>query len=110
MPDYGNVPVEDVAIIVDATHIAQAVTMTLPEGTPNGWARATYEAVLNAILRDWVRNRTSDLEDSDEQDLANMVRAAYDIANDQPEELSDITFNAVLRGLMDDWVENWNEE
>ena len=110
MPDYGNVPPEDVAAVTNAARIAQSVAMNLPGLSPREWREAAYETVLDGILSDWVSNGTTELDADDEEDLANLLRLSADVAMSADESLRDITFQGILRHAMADWVENWNAE
>ncbi len=110
MPDYGNVPTEDIEAIQSAVRIAQMVSRYVPPSAPPGWQGVAYEAVLDGILKDWVANGTNELDEGDEQDLNDLLRLAADTALSQPETLRDVTFRTVLRNAMQDWVDNWNAE
>lgn len=110
MPDYGNVPDDDVAALHGAVRIAANVVTRLPALSPQGWREAAYELVLSGILEDWVENGTNDLAEDDEEDLGSLVRLSADLALGQEEALRDITFHTVLRNAMNDWIENWNVE
>jgi hypothetical protein len=104
---YGNIPDEDVEIVERATGIAGQVVRSIPSGGPHGWEATAYEAVLAAILQDWVKHSTDDLDASDAEDLAQIVRASADIALRQEPALQDVTFRTVLKSWLADWVENW---
>jgi hypothetical protein len=106
MGAYGNVPDEDVKIVERATGIAAQVVQSLPSGGPHGWVPTAYEAVLDAILRDWVENGTDDLDDDDADDMAQIVRASAEIALRQEPALQDVTFRTVVKQWMADWVAN----
>jgi hypothetical protein len=108
MTEYGNVPPDDVDAIRTAVAIANRVAAALPPIVPAEWRDTTYEWVLDGILGDWVANGTTDLEQEDEDDLANLARLAADTAMEQPENRRDSTFRVVLGNVMSDWVENWN--
>ncbi len=110
MPQYGNVPEEDVSAIQGAVRAAQTVARYLPPTAPPAWQEVAYEAVLDGILRDWVMNGTNELDETDEQDLTDLLRVAVDTALAQPDALRDATFRTVVRNAMQDWVENWNAD
>jgi hypothetical protein len=110
MPEYGNVPPEDVQVISNGARLAADVLGHVPAAMPDPWRQLTYEAVLGAILRDWVTNGTSELDDGDAEDLVNIVRVAYDVANDQDFALRDTAYRAILQNALEDWVQNWNAE
>jgi hypothetical protein len=108
MPDYGNVPNEDVRALAEAARIAQEACAALPPNAPDTWRNIAYQGLLTGILDDWVINGTNDLDEGDEEDLANLLRVAADIALDQDPQLRDIAFPALLKAAMGDWVANWN--
>lgn len=110
MGAYGNVPDEDVKIVERATGIAGYVVRAMPSGAPHGWVPAAYEAVLEAIINDWVEHGTDDLDDADAEDLAQILRACADIALTQEPSLQDATFRTVLKGWLADWVRNWGAD
>lgn len=110
MPDYGNVPQEDVVAIQSAVRMALRVCGQMPSAAPAEWRETAYQAVLDGILADWVTNGTTELDEGDEEDLTNLLRASADAALLQEPALRDTTFKTVLKHAMRDWVENWNAD
>jgi hypothetical protein len=109
MPDYGNVPEEDVQVVQNAARIAVRLLTRLPAAAPPHWREIAYEALLEGILQDWVVNGTDEPDEEDEEDLSNLLRLAADVALLQEPSLQDIAFRALLKNVMRDWVDNWNE-
>ncbi|HZU16307.1 MAG TPA: hypothetical protein VFD01_06890 [Candidatus Dormibacteraeota bacterium] len=97
----------------DEVWLGRAVTVAgqaaagLPAGSPPGWGRIAYRAVLSGVLRDWVDNGDTTLEGEDISTLTRFVRQAASAAGSAPAEFRDDTFEIVLGALMDDWVINW---
>jgi hypothetical protein len=110
MPAYGNVPDEDIAVMRNAARIATHVAGSLPADIPSSWQDTVYETLLSGILNDWVANGTNELDEEDEEDLAQMVRACIDIAREQDNRYRDVAFRILLKGILADWAENWNVE
>lgn len=110
MPEYGNVPDEDIEVMRNAARIATHVAGSLPADIPSSWQDIAYETLLSGILNDWVANGTSELDEEDEEDFANMVRACINIAREQEVRHRDVAFRVLLKGIMADWAENWNVE
>ena len=110
MSQYGNVPEEDVFAVRNAARVATAVTMSMPGLAPAEWRDAAYKIVLDGILTDWVANRTTEIDASDEEDLANILRMSADTALMQDPAHRETTFISVLNHAMHDWVENWNAD
>ena len=110
MPDYGNVPEEDVAAIQEAVRIAASISGRIPASAPEDWRTEGYEILVNGILNDWVINGTTELSEEDESDLSSLTALAVDTALKQREELRDTTFRIVLENVMHDWSQNWNVE
>ena len=110
MPEYGNVPPEDVESVERACALAQSLVGRLPASVPEDWREDAYETLLNGILNDWVLNGTTDLTDEDEEDLYHLMRVAVDTALRQPENYREAAFRIVLENVMHDWSQNWNAE
>jgi hypothetical protein len=87
--------------------LADEVTNSLPPGTPMGWRRLAYRAVLRAVLRDAVENDTNGLEPDDTANLTRFVRDAAAAASLASLEHRDDAFELVLSALLEDWVDNW---
>jgi hypothetical protein len=96
--------VVDVASLVD---VAARVTDAVPAGSPEGWRRATFRAVLAAVVRDRVDNRTGDLEDGDVSSLSEFVESAAAAASTAPAEHREDAYEILLLALLEDWVDNW---
>jgi hypothetical protein len=110
MTDYGNIPEEDVEAVQYAVHLAIKVANSLPPVVPQEWRPAAYQHVLDALLRDWVKQGASEPADDDAEDLVSLLRLACDVALVQEGALREVTFRTVLKNTMDDWVENWQDE
>jgi hypothetical protein len=110
MPDYGNVSEEDIEAIQSAPEAAGRIVERLSPALPLQWQAITYELVLDGILQDWVSNGTTELDEEDEEDIANLARAALDSALAQEESLQAVTYRVSLKHVMNDWVHNWNAE
>ena len=110
MPQYGNVPEEDVEAIQNAARVAQIVVGRLPASASLPMQEDAYEILLNGILNDWVINGTTELSDEDEEDLYQLTMVAVDSALRQEEPLRDTTFRVTLENVMHDWSQNWNAE
>ena len=110
MPDYGNVPADDIAAMREAVRVASLVVSRIPAIAPAAWRDYALQTVLDGILQDWVANGTTELGDGDSADLANLLRAAADIALEQDASVREPAFRSLLKAAMHDWVENWNEE
>jgi len=110
MPDYGNVPEEDVSAIQNAARVAGLIIGRLPASAPSDWHEDAFESLLNGILNDWVLNGTTELADEDEEDLYQLTMVALDTALRQAEAFRAATFRATLENVMHDWAQNWNAE
>jgi hypothetical protein len=110
MADYGNVPVEDVAVVQNAPRIAANVVNRMPLACPLSWKDVAFELVLDGVLRDWVENGTTELDEGDEDDLSNLLKLAADTALALEASNRDAAFRVLLKQVMADWVENWNAE
>ncbi len=108
MPDYGNVPLDDVNAMTSAVTSAHEIA-DLPH-TPANWRNLVYETVLDGILSDWVANGTTALSDADKEDIGNLVKVAIDISLSQSAELQDGTFQVLVKNAVKDWVANWNAD
>ena len=67
---------DDPGYLINTLAIADQVTSAVPAGTPLGWRRTTYRAVLSAILHDAVEHSTQGLEPDDVENLSRFVRNA----------------------------------
>ncbi len=110
MADYGNVPAEDVSAVQDAPLLVAKVVNRMPLACPLAWKDVAYEFVLDGILRDWVENGTTELDEGDEDDLSNLLKLAADTALGIEGSSRDLAFRVLLKQVMADWVENWNAE
>jgi hypothetical protein len=90
--------------------VASQVTAGLPAESPPGWSRIAYRTVLSGMLRDWIDNGETVLEEEDVAVLTRFVEQAAAIAGSAPPEFRDDAFEIVLRALMDDWMVNWSGE
>jgi hypothetical protein len=110
MSNYGNVPDEDVDAVTNAVQAAGRIAEGLPPAAPYAWREIANDLALDGILRDWVNNGTNDLGPDDEEDLANLLRLAADLALQQPGERQEHVFRIVGKNVMQDWVDNWNSD
>lgn len=110
MAEYGNVPAEDIAVVQNAPRIAANVVNRMPLACPFAWKEVAFELVLDGVLRDWVENGTTELDEGDEDDLANLLKLAADTALSLEASSRDLGFRVLLKQVMADWVENWNAE
>ncbi len=101
-------PADDEVWLGRAVSVAGQVVAGLPAGSPPGWSRIAYRAVLSGVLRDWVDNGEASLEDEDVAALSRFVQQAASVATMASPEFRDDTFEIVLGALMDDWVVNWS--
>jgi hypothetical protein len=108
--EYGNVPIEDVQAVRVAVQMAGRVAASLSVTAPGTWREVAYEAVLDAILQDWVEIGTNELSSEDEADHSNLLRVSADVASVQESSRRDSTFRLLCRNAMQDWVKNWNSE
>lgn len=106
MSAYGNIDAQDIEYIQQATAVAAAAANSAPAEL----REEAYSIVLAAILQDWVANQGDELAPESAEDLANMVRAAADLASGYATAYPASTFRAVLTGLTQDWVVNWGTE
>lgn len=110
MSTYGNVPDEDVDAVTHAVGAASRIADGLPPAAPSGWRDIANELALEGILRDWVNNGTNELGPDDEEDLANLLRLAADLALQQPGDRQERVFRILGKNVMQDWVDNWNSD
>lgn len=110
MGAFGNVPDDDVVTVSRLAAVASEVVGALPPEAPGDWVTTTYEAVLEATLRDWMEHETDHLEEEDVDDLENCVRVAADVALQQKPVFQSIAYKTLLKGLLADWVRAWGEE
>ncbi|HXM57247.1 MAG TPA: hypothetical protein VOB72_17740 [Candidatus Dormibacteraeota bacterium] len=88
-------------------NLASRVADAVPSGSPDGWRRVTFRAVLSAVIRDRVENETGNLEDGDVESLSEFVAAAVGGAATAPEAYRDDAYEILLQALLEDWVDNW---
>ena len=110
MPDYGNVPSEDIITLQKAVQVATEVVDRLPSNLPDTWRKIAFEKVLKGILDDWVVNGTESLTPDDLEDLYNLTRVAVDTAEAAPVMMAESAFSVLLQSAMSDWEANWNTD
>lgn len=104
-----GIPDDMKALIRSSVSVAERVARTV--GTAHTtWTAVAYRLVLEAILRDWSDNATSQLVDEDISNLEALVGVAAETADQAGSIDRDATFEIVLRGLLTDWVENWGDD
>jgi hypothetical protein len=105
MSEYEHLDQDDLQMLHNATAGAARLLKQIPPDAPAGWRDYAYGLLLDTILRD-----PYEMDEEDEEALAERVRASVEVAMQEAEVLRDTAFRTLLKYNMDDWIDLRNEE